>query len=168
MDREGEEAVKIRLTKNFILKALREEPLKGLSSSVFLASVLASDGDGGRTVGDPNCISCAVGTIVKHALDPSTSVMKASRRVIDRLIRRRDGGCDLYGWGVSVEAPETFVADDPWRALSVVYESACNSGSYARGRRAAIRFVEKHFPSHVVLDIDGIAPNKARGLTVLG
>lgn len=153
--------MKIRMTKLFVLNVLRNEPIESLAWGQFI-----SDHDRIR-LDDPECASCAVGTVIKRCLAGSTLAWRAMANVINPLTRK--SGCTDW---TSVNTPHDepaniVVATDPWRALSIVYETSAGKHGTRVARRAAVRFVEKHFPAHVELDIDGLRRRKARGISVV-
>lgn len=155
--------MKIRLTKRFVIEALRKEPLDGLRVRGFIERY---DADGRPLrIDNPQCVSCAVGTVIKRAVSPRTMALRVQNRVIEPLCAV--GGFDWIG--AHSDAAGLVRAGEPWRALSIVYESVAGASgaNKARGRAEAIRFVEKHFPLHVELDIDGIKPRLVRGVSIV-
>jgi len=149
----------IRMTKRFVADILRKEPLSGLTFGEFVA------GNAHIKASDEGCASCAVGTVVRRVLADGATAAQA-RDVAFCMQCSQPGS----GWTCVVVCDD----DGPWRALSKTYESAVRlssnpnrSAKLADGRRAAVRYVEKHFPSHVTLDINGYKARKARGVTVV-
>jgi len=148
----------IRLTKRFVADVLRKEPLSGLTFGEFISV------DNQRDHAS-ECASCAVGTVIKRTLSTGTKAVDAADAAV--VVQLSQPG---FGWSSNEVDP----SDGPWRALSKTYEQAVTQSEaetlrarLAQGRRAAIRYVEKHFPSHVEMEINGYEARKARGVTVV-
>lgn len=148
----------IRMTKRFVADVLKKEPLGRFTRLGFI------EGDYDVPISDPECTSCAVGTVIRGCLLPSTTV-EQSGDVVNLLT---DPSSE--DWTEGQIDPD----GNPWLMLSRTYETtvaqsaaATMGGRLSAGRRAAVRYVEKHFPSHVTLDINGYKARKARGVTVV-
>lgn len=145
---------KVRLTKAFVVRTLRRE------TRFVKRTVLSPAFTPGVKVTDPECTMCAVGTLIAGSLAESTQVALARRNVVDQMAIGVD-----WVYGGIVRATAALRSGEPLRALSLVFESGRDA---QHGAERAIALAESDaFPSHVEIDIDGLRPRKARGLTVV-
>lgn len=158
---------KIRVTKRFIADAIESEARalrRGSTTEETGGRFVNTCMIGGpATVTDPRCTVCAVGSVVVRVLDPRTRARTAMTKVAIPIMDSEPG--DWIGWH-PVDAISALKDGQPLRALSIAYEQ--RAPNVLAGARAAAKLARsKRFPSHVVIDIDGLKPRKARGLTVV-
>ncbi len=112
----------LRITKALLLKALREEPL--LSAGTWVSTVDETRLLGGFTIREKeSCKVCAVGAVLRAVLAPDMDA-----NVINRLANlNARGACGANDYRSTEDILEAggrvLRMDDPWSALSHVFES---------------------------------------------
>ncbi len=159
----------IVLTKEFIIKAIKEEEhlRVGLfvASNSYRASIEVAEEDG-------DCYVCAVGAVLKRALDPHQKLMN-----IDRAATAATGGGDVvpifvddadYGYKpnahLDVHDDESVFAlvdktlDKPMRALSLLYEGLSHYNNKDVAIKKVLHYIAEKFPDRMLVDINGAEP----------
>jgi hypothetical protein len=152
--------MKIRLTKEFILTALKEENIKVLQPGTWFRNIWGEIEE---------CPRCAVGSVMVRAL---------SRRNEKRLITHAAQAATLCGSNVPNEMEDHDIESEavrilkeersPMSALSYYFEGMCQKlgvdeddielEKVEEARRYTIVFVDQHFPPTVIVNINGAKP----------
>lgn len=162
---------RIKLTKDFIKKAIREET-KLASGDWYRARRY------NRTLAqDKDCSVCAVGAVMLRALDRTENddrdlrnAAYTSTQVHDVDITFDDWRDELTEDAVLKQARSALRRRAPMNALSILFEGLCDVYGFSSGllpeagRKKIVRkllaFVETQFPSYVIVDVDGATPAK--------
>lgn len=147
--------MKIKLTKEQIVEALANEPIGRMAAGAFVTSPNFFSYSY-KGVPREECQRCAVGVIIDHVL--------SAKHDAEAVVATAHGACagDAFPRRYDDAAiARRLAAGDCMGALSDTFETvASETGSVAKARRTAVRFVRKHFPATVVLDINGFSAKR--------
>lgn len=180
----------VRITKNRVLKAIKNEPIKNLKAGSWMDLLNSTELFTGnicelrnKSIKDDNCSVCAVGAVLRNILDPNCSAFDPSTAADSAVeVATPNWTYGATKEGLKEEALEFIHNDKCMSALSIYFEGLCclkinadlnlnhmSTGAAKRAmtpkqlapiRRSVLSFVEKNFPSHITIDIDGIKPAK--------
>jgi hypothetical protein len=167
----------VRITKNRIMKAIKNEPALRPGSWIDIMKVYEKSGNvqvGGWefmnkvNAKDKECSVCAVGAIMRDILDPTSTARKldsaAAQATSGSAIHFDSYENDLSRSAIIKRAKEDVFKGRYMNALSVLFEGlgelkggweSLTPRDIAGLRRSAIAFVKKNFPHSVEIDIDG-------------
>lgn len=142
--------MKIQVIKKFVIDALRAEvrPTPGVWLQGGIEPI-------GPIRNDPSCERCAVGAVVLGVLEDRVQRYDAGAMAASAA---RDTCGFPGGAGYRGTAIEMIKTDGPFAALSFFFESTTYRGK--RRVDETVRFVEKHFPETVVLDLGEVRPGE--------
>lgn len=136
----------IRLTKSFVLKAIQTEPISSFKAGSWVSiQGKRATWAGDAPMSDPTCKVCAVGAVIRHAVDAHTLSKQVYgiadhvtqgieiRRHVPRVVREYLNlatDADLYFSELDPEVvikalwsnAKRLVADHPLNALSILFE----------------------------------------------
>ncbi len=136
------------------------------------------EGDYVRWAPVSDCIGCAVGTLIRNAVHPSTW---SSVAVALCMYNVDNMACSMVSeTAEEAEAKALFALENsnsPLTALSIIFESAMNRGSISEGEAVigeaviertkveVVAFIVNHFPPFITFDIKASIP--AEGVEVV-
>lgn len=179
----------ISITKNRIMKAIKEEPMLNPGMWATLTDEfserfeeefdkkypnadwqkmqrLLDKKEKSIKVKSKDCAVCAVGSVMRNCIDPNQSwqmIEKASRKSLEGV----DTFCPLEDeFGLYTSPEEGLVKEGRYmQALSDFFEQTWaenheNNRVVSITKRKTIAFVKKHFPYKIKIDINGATPAK--------
>jgi hypothetical protein len=157
----------IEITKRKVIKALESEPARTLRPGKWVSAPM--DREETAKVSDPNCTVCAVGAVMRCALDPDEYATKADEVAMDATEAAEM--IALAGTRGSILAEAAALAKDyPMNALSCVFEGLASlsrkksrvhelsNRQIAGIRRSVVAFAKKHLPAKMHIHIGNAKP----------
>ena len=147
----------IEVTKEFIVDAIRNEPDKTLQGGSWVQVTDDYYELCNLSVDSPECAVCAVGAVMRRALDSNQNARAIHRAAVASTDRDRD----VCGFG-TIRAPqaarEMCDRGSYMNALSVLFEAFDDECDRDAVKQVVIDFVMNEFPPTIRIDIDGAKP----------